>query len=114
MRTQLASLAFGLALSGAAVASPVVVDAQTVPIIVGGSGVDPAVESCGADDACLRRVLEGRGRLTIEEAMRLFAVYQRMGDRAAGCRLAHVLVDSPILPAAQALLVRSYVSLDCR
>ena len=45
--------------------------------------------------------------------MRLFAVYQRMGDSAAACRLAHVLADSPIIPRPEQLLVRSYVSLSC-
>ena len=87
--------------------------AQTLPRIVGGSGVDPAVEDCGSDDVCIRRVLEGRGRLTVEEAMRLFAVYQRMGDGAAACRLAHVVVESPIVPAPEQILVRQYVSLSC-
>ena len=106
MRTRIACLAFVLSLAVPALA-------QTLPVIVGGSGVDPAVESCGTDDGCLRHVLGGRGRLTVEEAMRLFAVYQRMGDSAAACRLAHVLADSPIIPRPEQLLVRSYVSLSC-
>jgi hypothetical protein len=116
--TRPARLLSALALAGAlvfpALASTPRTEAQTLPRIVGGSGVDPAVEDCGTDDACLRHVLEGRGRLTIEEAMRLFAVYQRIGDRAAACRLAHVLAESPILPAPEQLIVRQYVSLDCR
>ena len=87
--------------------------AQTLPRIVGGSGVDPAVEDCGTNDACVRSVLEARGRLTVEEAMRLFAVYQRMGDGAAACRLAHVVVESPIVPMPEQILARQYVSLSC-
>jgi hypothetical protein len=87
--------------------------AQTLPRIVGGSGVDPDVEDCGTDDVCVRRILEGRAHLTVEEALRLFAVYQRMGDSAAACRLAHVVVESPIVPAPEQILARQYVSLSC-
>lgn len=104
-------LALALALS-LLVAVPAL--AQTVPVIVGGSGVDPAVEECGTDGACVRRVLEGRSRLTVEEAVRLFGVYRSMGDAAAACRLAHVVVESPIVPAPEQILARQYVSLSCR
>jgi hypothetical protein len=82
-------------------------------VIVAGSRVDPEVTSCGSDDRCVRGVLEGRGRLTVEEAMRLFAVYQRMGDSAAACRLANVIVRSPAIPTPEQLIARQYVSLSC-